>query len=696
MFDFAAIGYGLGAALFASLGVLLAIGWRSRFQGIYLLIAVLVSAVWAGLSALHAYDGSVELELVWAAEIVRNVFWVVFLLRLLRPLAEGNKVYSRVLKSVRLAAVLLGGLMLLSLTGLPLVGGVLASAADARQEFSLIGQLLFAVLGMALVEQLFRNTPEEQRWGIKYLCFGLAVLFVYDFYLYTDALLFQRLDIDIWSARGAVNMMVVPLLAVTAARNPDWSLPVFLSRRMVFHSTALFGAGIYMLLMALSGYYIKLYGGEWGTVLQIIFLVGAFMLLGALLFSGRLRARAKVFLNKHFFTYRYDYRDEWLRLMNLLALQHDLPLKERAIWALSEIADSPGGSLWMVDDKRQYRVAAFFNQTIAELPAISAEHPLMRFMTEKRWIVDLNEAREQQDELYGDLDMPEWLGENPDYWLVVPLMQEDEMIGFVVLQQPRAPQALNWEIRDLLRTAGMQTASYLALYQAADALADARQFEGFNRLSAFVIHDLKNLIAQLSLVAKNAAKHKHNPEFVDDAIRTIENSVGKMNRLMVQLRSADASGKNDNKPLDLVKELRAVVDSRSNAAPRPTFESQVEQAVVLGHEDRLGAVFGHVLQNALDATPADGTVSVLLRVSGDHAIVEVRDTGTGMDKDFIQNRLFRPFDSTKGLTGMGIGAYECREVVQAAGGQVNVDSSLGKGTLFSIMLPLVTVDENGK
>jgi signal transduction histidine kinase len=116
--------------------------------------------------------------------------------------------------------------------------------------------------------------------------------------------------------------------------------------------------------------------------------------------------------------------------------------------------------------------------------------------------------------------------------------------------------------------------------------------------------------------------------------------------------------------------------------------------MVLGQEDRLGAVFGHVLQNALDATPADGTVSVVLRIAGDHVIVEIRDTGTGMDSDFIQNRLFRPFDSTKGLTGMGIGAYECREVVQAAGGQVGVDSQLGQGTVFRIMLPLMPMTED--
>ena len=686
MFDIAAIGYGVNAVLLVLLSLLLLFASRSRRQMAWILVAVLVSAVWSALAARYSYQAHASLEAVWAGEVLRNLVWSLLLLRLLKPLAEGNRVYSRVLGYVRLGALVLGLLLLSVLAEIPLLRDNLPPA-EVQREFSLIGQLLYAVLGMALIEQLFRNTPQEQRWGTKYLCFGLGVIFAYDFYLYTDALLFQRLDADIWSARGAVNALAVPLLAVTAVRNPDWTLPVLLSRRMVFHSTALFSAGVYMLLMAMAGYYIKLYGGQWGGVLQITFLAGALVMLAALLFSGQFRARAKVFLNKHFFSYRYDYREEWLRLMNLLARQRDgLPLNERVIWALSEIADSPGGLLWLANEKGQYHLVSSFSVGIAELPAISRDHALMRLLEEQQWIVDMGEYHEGERDQ--QLDLPQWLESGREWWLIVPLLQDDKMLGFVVLAQPRAPQALNWENRDLLKTAGMQAASYIAFYQAADALADARQFEGFNRLSAFVIHDLKNLIAQLSLVAKNAAKHKHNPEFVDDAVRTIENSVDKMNRLMAQLKSADATGRNDNKSIDLVQELREVVASRKGAKPMPTLDLETDKALVMAQEDRLGAVFGHVLQNALDATAADGTVRVVLRVAGDLAVVEFHDTGTGMDAEFVQNRLFRPFDSTKGLTGMGIGAYECREVVQACGGQVAVNSEPGKGTVFRIMLPL--------
>jgi putative PEP-CTERM system histidine kinase len=682
--------YGLAGTGFLVLLVLLSTGWRGRFKGAQLMLAVAGSALWAMTAAGQIAFGGLGLEMVWASEVVRSLLWAFFLLHLLRPFAAGNRLYTRLLTYIRLGALVLGLMMLVALVEIPGLPPLLG-LADVGRQFSLTGQLLFAVLGLALVEQLFRNTPTDQRWGIKHLCFGLGAVYVFDFYLYTDAVLFHRLDPSIWSARGFINLIAVPLIGITAARNPDWSLPIFLSRRMVLHSTTLFSAGLYMLLMALVGYYIKIYGGEWGSVLQIAFLFGAVVVLVALLFSGQFRARTKVFLNKHFFHYRYDYREEWLRVIGLLAANRsDLPLNEGVIRLLAETVESSGGLLWVRNEKGDYRFRARFNSHHAVEANVTSDTPMVAFMSARRWVINIDELN-SDPEVYGDMPLPPWLADNSDAWLIVPLIHDDTLLGFVVLLQPRAPQSINWENLDLLKTVGMQAASHLALNQAAEALAEARQFEGFNRLSAFVIHDLKNLIAQLSLVAKNAAKHKHNPEFIDDAVRTIENSVLKMNRLMAQLKSADITG--ESRRINLAEELAAVVASKSNGRPVPVFESESDVVMVSAEPERLSAVLGHVVQNAQDATPDDGTIEVGLRTVGDQAIVDIRDTGSGMDADFVKTRLFRPFDSTKGLTGMGIGAYECREVISALGGQVVVESALGKGTLFRILLPLAVDTE---
>lgn len=685
MISIAAAGYALAAVLFAALTVLLLTQWSGREKGGYLLAASAISAVWAGLHAWSIIEPGLPSLVLAAAEAVRSFAWLFFLLAVLDPIAQGGAAYRNVLTGARVLLLLLVAVVLLAPGGVDPRGDV-ASPETSAGNLRLVGDLLLAIGGMALVEQVLRNTPPERRWAIKFLCIALGAIFVFDFYLYTDALLFRRVNREIWLARGVVNAMVVPLLAVAAARNLDWSLPLFVSRRAVLHTSALVGAGVYMLLMALAGYYIKIYGGEWGAVLQAAFFFGAGVLLVSLLFSGQLRARLKVFINKHFFNYRYDYREEWLRLIEILTGRRgEQPLHERVIIAVSEIVESRGGLLWLCDEHGACRHVARYNHPEVALPLQPGTEPLVAFLEERRWVVNLDEY-EATPAMYGFLALPAWLDAVKDPWLIVPLIHNDRLRGFVVLMQPRAPQALNWENFDLLKTAGMQAASYIALNQAAEALAEARQFEGFNRLSAFVMHDLKNLIAQLSLVTTNAQRHKHNPEFIDDAIRTIENSVAKMNRLMVQLRTAVAPPA--AQPIDLGVLLAAVVASHQRQQPPPQFENHVGTVEVRADPDRLSAVIGHVVQNAQDATPPTGEVHVSLARAEGQAIVTIRDTGSGMDEVFLRERLFRPFDSTKGLTGMGMGAYECREFVKSLGGWVEVDSRPGRGTSFVIGLPL--------
>nr|MCU0232166.1 PEP-CTERM system histidine kinase PrsK [Acidobacteriota bacterium] len=466
----AAVGYGLAAFLFAVLAVLLLTQWRGRAKGGYLLAAAAISAVWAGLNALQVVEPVLPPLVLSAAEALRSFSWLFFLLAVLDPIGERSPAYRRILLGGRILLLVLVAVVLLTPGGVGPLGEEVAPAA-AGSDLGLIAELLLAIAGMALVEQVLRNTPAERRWTIKFLCIGLGAVFVFDFYLYTDALLFRRVDHGIWLARGVVNAMIVPLIAVAAARNPDWSLPLSVSRRAVLHTTAFFSAGVYMLLMALAGYYIKVYGGEWGTVLQTAFLFGAGVVLVALLFSGQLRARVKVLINKHFFSYRYDYREEWLRLIEILTGRRgDQPLHERVIFAIGEIVDSRGGLLWLCDEQGTCRLVARFNHPEVTLPHQSAAEPLVAFLEERRWVVNLEE-HESNPALYGSLTLPAWLEQVEDPWLIVPLMHNDRLRGFVVLMESRAPQTLNWENLDLLKTAGLQAASYLVLNQAAEALA---------------------------------------------------------------------------------------------------------------------------------------------------------------------------------------------------------------------------------
>jgi putative PEP-CTERM system histidine kinase len=260
-----------------------------------------------------------------------------------------------------------------------------------------------------------------------------------------------------------------------------------------------------------------------------------------------------------------------------------------------------------------------------------------------------------------------------------------ELLGFVVVAKPLTPVEVDWEVRDLLKTASRQAASYLGQIRATEALLEARKFDAFNRMSAFVVHDLKNLVAQLSLLLKNAQRHQDKPEFQADMLSTIEHVVGRMNALMLQLRTgSDPVAKSHH--VDVAGLVHRVALAKGDA--RVSVDTKGLHAGVLGDEARLEHVIGHLLQNGIDAIAPGGHVNVELLLEDRFAVIELSDNGVGMTADFIGQRLFKPFETTK-ASGMGIGVYESSQYVTALGGHIDIDSTAGSGTRVRVRLPRV-------
>jgi putative PEP-CTERM system histidine kinase len=681
LISIATASYTIAAAAYLFFAVLLLTSWRGRLHGIVLPVACLLSVTWSAALALQSTQIVSLGILPDILEILRNAGWSAFLLVLLGPYHQPRSADTR---KVRPAVIAIAALYIFCL-GLAIHAnsGFYAPIRRTGDVFnSIIGSVVMAILGMILVEQLYRNTPAKQRWGIKLACLGIGAIFAYDFYLYSDALLFRFINVEIWTARGIVNALVVPLIAVSAARNPQWSLGITVSRRIVFYSVALFGAAAYLLAMAAAGYYLRFFGGSWGTIMQVTFLFGALVLLLAVFFSGTLRSWLKVFISKHFFSYNYDYREEWLRFTRTLS-EGEHALGERAVQALAQLVESPGGGLWIRQESGNFEPVTQWNMPVSG-GLEPAESAFCQFLRHKEWVIELQEYAVNPDK-YTALTLPGWLQGISKAWLVIPLIQHRELFGFVVLVQPRSKVKLNWEVSDLLKVAGNQAASYLAQNEAANALLVARQFESFNRMSTFVVHDLKNLVSQLSLLLSNAEKHKKNPEFQEDMVETVYLSVQKMKRILEKLRSGSSSEK--PAPLLLAPLLQEAVKNKSIAEPKPVLETEDSSAAVYANSVRLERVMGHLIQNAIEATARTGQVRVRLKKEGGFAIVEIKDTGHGMSEEFIRERLFRPFESTKSA-GMGIGVFESKEYVAELGGKLEVTSSLFNGTVFRVALPL--------
>ena len=683
--EFSLISALLGAACFTALSVLLFVNSNGSGIARALTAASSISALWLGLLVAY-YQGLFPrfgLVTQWVIEISRDLAWMLVLDIILQTgREEGAVLRFRRVRGLALGTACLAAYGLMSGT---------VEWLDLRAEYlskSLLGPfLIFAILGLIGVEQLYRNSHPDRRWSIKFLCLGIGAIFAYDFVLYADALLFNRLNAELWAGRGAANAVAVPLIGIAAARNKKWQLNLFLSRKVVFHSTALLGVGLYLLAMAAAGYVLRAYGGEWGSALRVVFLFAALVLLTSLVGSAGVRSRLRIFLARHFYRNKYDYGEVWLSFTNRLSHSDAEParLHDTMVRAIADIVDATGGAMWARSVTGNFAIVANWEMPRERLQDIDEDHALLAALKTGR-IIDIRTAAALAT-THEQAQVPTWLLELPRAWLLMPIIHRDELLAFVLLGETRSNARLSWEDETLLGTIGRQSAGYLALLRATEELSDARQFEAFNRLSAFLVHDLKNVVAQLSLVLRNSERHRENPEFISDAFNTIGDAVARMNRLLSGLRQAHTGPTDSLVIQDIAEEVLRRVAHRK---PVPSLQVPAEALRVLGSRDRMIAVLEHLLQNAQDATTENGTIAVrIARAGPDRIAVEITDSGCGMTQEFIQNRLFKPFDTTKGKGGMGIGVYESLHIVTSIGGRMSVESTPGGGTSFTLLLPLL-------
>jgi putative PEP-CTERM system histidine kinase len=699
----AVISYGLGLLAFLAFSVQLGLGWRGGFRALVLLTTIVISALWAAVAVGFALTGA---SAFWIGQTILDASriggWLLFMGMLLsgRPLAGTTRLEARRNTAGRvlggsggpIISVRRGAWWVMASLALPAVTWFLPSSPPAGELVSAAipsrlpyGFLLgVSVMGLVLAEQIFRRVPEDARWSIKPLCLGLGGGFVFDLCMYADALLFGRLDANIWAARGFANAMVIPFLVLATVRNREWTIDIALSRGVVFHSTAFFVSGIYLLAVAAAGYYVRYFGGSWGQTFQVGFIFTAALLMGWLFLSGTLRSKLKVLINKNFFSYRFDYREEWLRFTNLLLTRDpNISVQQRCIQALANLVESPAGMLWLNGDGVVFTQTARWN-----MPAIhateSVDQPLPRFLHTTGWVINLEEFVDQPLR-YPDLRLPEWARNLSSAWLIVPIPGQDGLAGFMILATPRTKIQVNWEVLDLLKAAARQVGSFLGQIRTSEALLEARKFDAFNKMTAFVVHDLKNLVAQMSLLLKNAERHRHNPQFQEDMLSTIEHVAERMNKLLLQL-STGTRGEETLRPVNLSKLVKRVVDAKTHVKGHIDLET-TGNVVALGYEQRFERVVGHLVQNAIDATSDRGTVTVYVFAKDDTAFVEITDTGCGMSEGFVREKLFRAFQTTK-QNGMGIGAYETAQYIKEIGGSIEADSTPAAGTRIKVALPL--------
>jgi len=681
--------FGLGAHILgavAAFAVAIALGrMRQRFgpAGKAVSAALAVTGTWC-LAIAATGENSFTASL---AESIRNLAWLFVIYRLFQSDGRHTSIAP-----IRPVVISLAFVELLTLTtGLIVTGGAIEPQASIIAfDFLAMLRLLFSVGALVLVHNLYAGASRHSRMAMRWPASGLAILWAFDLNLYTVAYLGDGWPVGISAARGLAVVVLAGMLAISGSKSGD-ALRLKPSRAVTFQTFSLLVIGFYLVAMVGVAQWLTFAGGDFNRLMTLGFLTVASALAVLVLPSRKIRSWFRVTVAKHLFQHRYDYREEWLRFTRTIGNTgaEALPLGQRVVQAIADIAESPAGLLLAPSDHGDFALAARWNWPEADVPASAFPVRSLLFFEREGFIADLDDVRSGKDARGEGTHVPEWLFDDPRAWALVPLIHYERLVGIVVLARPGLPRKFDWEDFDLLRVVGQQLASYLAENASQEALAEANRFDDFHRRIAFVMHDIKNLASQLSLLARNAELHADKKAFRDDMLVTLRNSADKLNSLIARLSRYGAGAIDHLEDVSAAEIVRSLTErfNSNSAGSVQVILAECENLVVTANRDSLEQVLVHLVQNGIDASGPGQPVCISLTADGLNARFDVLDSGSGMSPEFIRTGLFKPFVSTK-QGGFGIGAFEARELVRAMRGRLEVESREGLGSRFIVRIPL--------
>nr|WP_302474142.1 ATP-binding protein [Roseococcus sp. MDT2-1-1] len=641
-------------AIAALAGVAVALGALVAGRGRHVwppFAAGIAAAAWAGavvLDPVNPLGGSAGL-----LEVLRSGVWGGVLL-LLHWRLGGGKVFRGFTVALLL---ILSAALAAALPFLPILG-----------ELAPHTRLALALLLVLIAENLARNSGEAAGWHLWPPAIALGGLGAFDVMIYCIAALAGGVDARLVAARALLTALALPLLVLAARRDRRWSRATP-SHEVAFHGATLLVAGAFLLGAGAVGSILQSMDREWGGAAQVALLAGAALSLVVLLSARSVRSRIHRWVARHFLAARYDYRREWLRAVATLSGPGSAAAPNtRAIRAIADPVDVPAGTLLLRESAPGLLLrAADWNQS---------EGP---------------DRLEEGDPVLARLSAGEVVAfpQPGPLWVAVPLMHHAEgLLGAVLLAPPRAPHPLEEELAELLVTLGREVAMFLAERRAAERLAEGRRVADYARRFAFVAHDVKTVSSQLSMVLANAEAHMEDPEFQHDMLLTVRGAARRIDALIARLRRDEAAGEaaGTGDPL-------GVAEAVARGLGHPVeIKAEGRFPPVPMAEEAFSTVLTHLLRNAAEASHAEKVIQMAFQCVGDMLEIVIADEGEGMSEAFLRDGLFRPLATTK-PKGSGIGAWQARELVREAGGELTAESQLGEGTQIRITLPLARAVE---
>ncbi len=652
--------------------LLMAMAYRSRTQRWQwsLTLGVAAQLVWL-LAMLGSYSLSTNVtSWLLSAEVLRFAGWFAAMSWLLQRHAQWSQ-WPRAtlgLALVFIALVLTALLVIWQFSGATWLTASLYIA--------------MAISILVMTEQTVRNVRPHRL--IKLLAVCLSLSLAADVLVYGQQLFSGSISTLAWQTRTAAAWLLAVVLLIGTLLFRDYQNhrpQLQLSRPVFFYSASVVFTLGFMALAAIGGSYVKILGGFWSGYIYTLFTLIVLLLAAALFISKELRQRFEVMASKHFFNQKYDYRQEWLTLIRRLSEldPSHRHYHQQLLSVICTAVKSNAGALWInTGPSLSFKASTMRRESLPR--ELSLGEPFVRTMVKHAWIF-VPHTDNPSLAMYNDT-LPDWVQEDSRIWIMAPLLNQMKMTGFVVLEQPIAAPNITFEDLDLLTNVCTQIASHIRLHEQEKLISEGQQMETYHRLSAFIMHDVNNVVAQLDLLHRNAERHKANPAFIDDMIKTVASSVRRMQGLMSKF---NPTGKEDRRQLQVQELLRELVSECSDRDPKPELLTEEDFSIDADRQKFMLAI-KNLIRNAQDATLPDGRITLSVGLSPTGApMLSIKDTGTGMPLEFIQDHLFKPFSTTKTDTGVGIGAYLTKTYLEHIGAHVRVNSEPFQGTEFAIV-----------
>lgn len=544
-----------------------------------------------------------------------------------------------------------------------------------------MGLMIYCVISLVNLEATLSASSGDERWKMKYEVIGVIAMFSVLIFYYAQGLLYRIINMNLLPVRSGVFIIASILMGYSRLfRGGDVRIKV--SRVVFYRSLALLAVGFYLLGLGLIGEGMRYFGVGFSRELTVFIAFTSGMAVLLVFFSEKLRRRVRVFISKHFYAHKYDYRQEWLKFTRKLSSCSTISdVYDVVLSTCRETFIIRDAALYLLDkntDKYTLRTSHYMEETDV---ALDISSDMVNYFIKLGRV--FNPLHREYMPTYKEGLFIKQTGAS----FIVPLIGNDRLDGLIVFGRRLISEDINYEDYDLMKTLARQAALSISNIMLSEELAEAREVAAMAKVSSFVVHDLKNLASSLSLVLDNADEFIGEPMFQKDMLDTLRSTVRKMKDLMQRLKAVPEKYRLELSPVDV---HRIVDESIGEIITAITGDIDVqyngESLMVEADLEELKKVVINLLLNAFDATCDRGTVWVETGLNGKSAFIRVRDEGCGIPEVFINEHLFKPFRTTK-EKGLGIGLYQCKQIVEAHGGRIDVRSELGKGSVFTVNLP---------